>query len=247
MNHIVTTLFLWSFAVVANAGSAQPTIYDDGRSCPGGCDAHVVFHGSINGTKHAHLPGTKTEKCLKGENCEVCFDHNRKQCVIAKFRGGGPPKHKFDFTKAYYLEKCTETDLPDALKNKCSSLKRNAEKIDGYVNCIANRGHELCGSLMQQATGRKESDTLQYFECIRVGQRKYNEGRAISEHRIFGCAYEKEKNGGPNSNGTKWHKLLPGACRQDDFVGKHGLDCCSGNSFIDASLSGCLGFYPKPE
>ncbi len=246
MKLIVTILIGMSLAFSIHAKTAQPTIYDDGRSCPANCDTHVVFHQSMNGTKHAHLPGTKKEECKKDEDCEVCFDHKRKQCVTTKYRGGGPPKHKFDFTNSFYIEKCESADLPDALKRKCSSLKSRSRELDGKINCINNREHGLCLKIMESATSAKEMDTLNYLECKRVGQDQYNQGRIVSEQRIIGCAYEKEKNGGPNSNGTTWYKLLPGACREDDFVGKYGLDCCSGTTFTDASLSGCRGFYPQP-
>ena len=47
-----------SFAGTATAEEIKLTIYDDGKSCPAGCDAHVVFHQSMNGTELAHALGS---------------------------------------------------------------------------------------------------------------------------------------------------------------------------------------------
>ena len=45
-------------ALARDAIAMRLTMYDDGRSCPANCDAHVVFHSDDNGTPNAHLPGS---------------------------------------------------------------------------------------------------------------------------------------------------------------------------------------------
>ncbi len=65
------------------AGTAAPklTIYDDGLSCPNQCDAHVVFHPSLNGTKFAQHPDSTLAKprgCLRDSDCRNCFDDKAK-------------------------------------------------------------------------------------------------------------------------------------------------------------------------
>src|SRR5215203_99281 len=69
------------------------TVYSDGRSCPGGCDAHVVMDGSDNGTPNAHSVGSTDAapaKCEVGRDCRICFDARLEQCMTVTYRGGGP-------------------------------------------------------------------------------------------------------------------------------------------------------------
>jgi hypothetical protein len=166
--------------------------------------------------------------------------------LITKFRGNGPGKNTFDLTPAFYKEWCTKENLPKALKKKCNQLKKNKKKLDGRINCINNSQNKLCIQLIEQAIKIKSKDQPLYEECKRIGQTAYNEARSDSEKRTNDCAYEYESNGGPNSNGLTWKKLLPGACREGTFVGRDGLDCCSGEKFVDAALDlECKLFYPR--
>lgn len=51
-----TLTMLLLLASNIHAADIKLTLYDDGLSCPENCDAHVVFHSALNGTKHAHAP-----------------------------------------------------------------------------------------------------------------------------------------------------------------------------------------------
>lgn len=224
------------------------TVYDDGRSCPARCDSHVVMHPSLNSTQYAHKSNSGAEilsPCLIGSDCEICFDDEAKECLITKYRGSGPGENTFDLTPAFYKEWCDTENLPKALEKKCKQLNQNEKKLDGRVNCINFPQNALCAELMEKTIQAKVNDQPLYDECIRVGQSSYNRNRLKSEKRTHDCGYEYESNGGPNSRGLKWKKLLPGACREGTFVGRDGLDCCSGEKFVDASLGlECKLFYP---
>ena len=96
-------------ATPAFAENFQPTIYSDGASCPGNCDAHVVFHRSHNGTKFASLPSSPRSSplaCKVGEACRICFDDRDSSCMDVLYRGNGPDKERFDFTPAFYEAAC---------------------------------------------------------------------------------------------------------------------------------------------
>ncbi|MEM9840136.1 MAG: hypothetical protein AAF830_13400, partial [Pseudomonadota bacterium] len=105
------------------ARTITPTIYDDGLACPGGCDAHVVLHPSVNGTVNAFRPPADSrrqpQKCVSGEPCFVCFGRGGDTCALATYRGSGPPENKFDFTTDYYRANCGRDDLPEALRGAC--------------------------------------------------------------------------------------------------------------------------------
>jgi hypothetical protein len=228
------------------AGDAKLTIYDDGLSCPASCDAHVVFKASLNGTAHAHLPGTSEDPCINGRDCEVCFTHDGRQCITVMYRGGGPGEHTFDFTPSFYQQWCELADIPDRLEQQCGKLREAAASLDGRVNCIAQPDHALCAEMMATAQQAQLADRAIYEECKRVGQSAYNAGRPRAEQRAHGCAYEAESNGGPNSNGLTWKRLMPGACRHGTFVGRDGLDCCSGIPMADGPLGiECRIYYPR--
>ncbi|MCF7982628.1 MAG: hypothetical protein K9K86_11645 [Pseudomonadales bacterium] len=243
---------LITLSIPSITSAIKLTIYDDGRSCPSNCDSHVVFHPAMNGTVYAHMPGSispKFEKCSKNSNCEICFEENDSdQCLVVMYRGGGPHKNTYDFTPAFYEQWCDKSDIPDILSSKCRELERMASKLDGRVNCIMNREHVSCINIMKAVVTEKEIDEPVYRQCLKVGEKNFNKGRSDSDKRINNCAYGYESNGGPNSNGKTWHKLLAGACRENTFVGRNGLDCCSGIKFIDAALGiECKKFYPKEK
>ena len=54
---LLSSLSLWlALSASAFAGDMRLTIYDDGISCPGNCDSHVVMNTADNGTRHAYRP-----------------------------------------------------------------------------------------------------------------------------------------------------------------------------------------------
>jgi len=245
-------LVVLMFSAAASAAAPKLTIYDDGRSCPANCDAHVVFHPSLNGTKYAHAPGTTAPNlgaCGVDSDCEICFEDDGSECITTKYRGSGPGRETFDLTPAFYEAWCSQSAIPTRLNEKCDELRRTASSLSGRINCIKHPEHHLCETLMNEAVRAKNADTPLYTECRRQGQSNYNEGRPAEEKRAHACGYEFESNGGPNSRGLTWRRLLPGACREGTFVGRDGLDCCSGREFIDAALGReCRLFYPPaPE
>ena len=233
----------------AKAETIRLTIYDDGLSCPGGCDAHVVFHPTLNGTEFAHDPatlGSPFAKCRTGQKCRICLESGGKQCLEVMYRGGGPALKTFDFTPSFYQGACATTPQQPALANKCSELKKAAAILNGRKNCIADPEHALCKDMMQTAVALRSADRIEFERCRALGESNYNKNRPITQQRSLVCAYENHGTGGPNSKGTTWRKLLPGACRDGTYVGRDGLDCCTGNTLADGPLGReCNSFYPK--
>lgn len=244
---LVVCLILSSFACVAQAETIRLTVYDDGRSCPGDCDAHVVFDDALNRSDFAHLPGTQKGECIKGQKCEICIESGRKQCLEVTYRGRGPTKKTFDLTPAFFRDACATPPTQPALGAKCKELKKDGQALEGRVNCIANPGHAKCVEMIAHAKAARDLDEPKYEQCVRVGEEKYNQGKSKSEQRANTCTYEFLSNGGPNSHGTRWRKLLPGACREGTFVGPYGTDCCNGFPFEDGPKGAeCKFYYPKP-
>lgn len=53
--------------VIPPAVNMTPAVYDDGKSCPNDCDAHVVFHPRHNGTADAYDPsGSRARQMRRG-------------------------------------------------------------------------------------------------------------------------------------------------------------------------------------
>lgn len=72
----ILNLFLLLAIMLPAAGPAKTvrlTIYDDGISCPGNCDADVVFHKTLNGTEFAHAPSTPAAPYSKCPEPAACF------------------------------------------------------------------------------------------------------------------------------------------------------------------------------
>lgn len=248
---VLFTTFIISLILAANvlAASVKLTIYDDGLSCPAECDAHVVFHLSMNGTKFAHAPSSSSERfdrCAVNSECHICFDENSRECLTVMYRGGGPPPNTFDFTPAFYEKHCSQSPLPATLAAQCHSLKRQARTLDERVNCIRNPEQPQCLEIITTAKEKQAADRSTYEQCKREGESNFNRGRPRAQQRSLGCTYEKQGTGGPNSRGKTWKRLLPGACRDKTFVGRDGLDCCNGEPISDGPLGiECQGFYPK--
>jgi hypothetical protein len=255
MRRQIIKLVLFSsqlLATTVSLGADDPiklTIYDDGRSCPADCDAHVVFNANLNGTEYAHDPTTASKpfkKCVVGQICQLCLESGGKQCLKVMYRGGGPPPGTFDFTPQFYIAACAETPAQPLLATKCSDLAKTTARVAGRINCIASPAQAPCPHVLQRATLARKQDLLEYDRCLRQGEGKYNKTVSASQRRAHQCAYELNGSGGPNSNNATWKKLLPAACREGTFIGQDGLDCCSGNPFADAQFENeCLLFYPK--
>lgn len=234
---------------VAHADTVRLTIYDDGLSCPAGCDAHVVFHKEMNGTEFAHLTQTTSatfSKCVAGAVCRLCLESGGKQCLEAMYRGSGPIAMTFDFTPRFYQSACASTPAQTLLAEKCAQLAKAAAKLAGRKNCIAEPKSVGCKKLIDEAVSSRRADRVEYLRCKSIGEAAYNKIKAKAQQRSNSCAYERTGTGGPNSKGTTWKRLLPGACRDDTLVGRDGLDCCSGLPIVDGPLGlECAHFYPK--
>ena len=239
------------------ASSAQPqarrmfpTTYDDGKACPGDCDAHVVFHPSVNGTGNAFDPASTREsprKCVKDQFCRICFSEQADSCMLARYRGAGPDVDRFDFTPAFYEENCSKPELPQAFSTKCRSAEAAIANLRTQINCIEQPSHEKCKGMMEVVTRRKAADDLLYAECKRIGEVGFNQKYRThpSLQRSNNCEYERLSTAS-NSHGQRWRRLLDGTCNAGSFVGKNGLDCCSGSLFSTALLeSECCGFYVR--
>jgi hypothetical protein len=173
-------------------------------------------------------------------------DSRVRQSVMRTLSFIHPYRKTFDFTPAFYEQQCPQSSIPAALATKCNALKTQARKSDGRVNCIRNPDHVKRVEVMSIAKERQAADRPLYEQCKNVGETQFNRGRPIAHQRSIGCAYEKRGTGGPNSKGKTWKRLLPGACRDNTFVGRDGLDCCNGNPISDGPLDiECRGFYLK--
>lgn len=224
----------------------QLTVYEDGTSCPGKCEAHVVFDKRLNGTDYAHLPGTQVDECRPEENCEICIEEGRKQCLVVKYMKAGPPEYRFDFTPAFYEKACASTPPQKELAKACVGMKREGDILARRVSCIATPDNPKCTRIMAEARKSKEIDQPKYRLCLKLGEKIYNADRPVDEQRIHTCTYEA-KSAGLNSKNQPWHKLLPASCKAGTYVGPTGEDCCTGLPYKDASFGvGCHAFYPKP-
>jgi hypothetical protein len=226
----------------------RPTIYDDGKSCPHDCDAHVVFHSSHNGTGNAFDPGssrTAPGRCVVGQSCMLCFSAQASSCMTAIYRGGGPSPGRFDFTPAYFDENCSKPELPAEFRAMCQSAAPAIGRLQNLVNCVATPNEPKCAAIIAAARSSQTSDEVFYNECKQLGESAFNRKHRNqpNRQRSNDCAYEKVGTG-HNSRGETWTKLLPGACRPGTFVGRDGTDCCNG-SLYEAALLGteCRSFF----
>ena len=230
------------------ASTVRMTMYADGKSCPGDCDQHVVFDQAMNGTEFAHVPGSAKpfQKCKVNADCEICLESSLKQCLIVLYRGAGPTHGTFDMTPAFYESRCALPNIPALLKTKCKELERAAAGLKDRINCIKDAENVACKETMDVARSMQRADLSIYKQCKAEKQDNFNKGKPIEQRRDNDCAYELKGTGGPNSKGIFWRKLLPGACRVESYVGRDGLDCCSGSTLADGPLGlECLAFYQE--
>jgi hypothetical protein len=228
-------------------------MYSDGHSCPGGCDAHVVFQKRLNGTINAFLPplanraDTASHPCVAGEPCMICFDQTDASCISVTYRGNGPPDGKFDFTPAFFHEWCPKADKPAALVTECAVIERAERRYEARVNCFATPTHPSCKDVMAAAAAAQQSDEPEYKLCEKLSVRGYNRQQSDSaKHRSTnaGCGYSQNTRK-CNSKDVCWQVLLPGACNAGSFVGRDGLDCCTGTVAVAGYLDPeCRPYYP---
>jgi hypothetical protein len=261
MKYLITLgMSLACFASAAMATLIAPpqvsnmiaTMYDDGKSCPNNCDSHVVFHAKHNGTKNAFNPSSSRSapaKCITGQPCRICFSAAESSCMLATYRGGGPAVGRFDFTPAFYEENCPKPNLPAVFHGQCKSAEPTIAILKNKINCIAEPEHEKCKVLMAAAIKRKADDDVLYEECKALGEETFNQKYKTqpAKQRKNDCAYENLQNGGPNSKGERWRRLLDGACRPGTYAGKDGLDCCSSSLFAAATLGKECGSFFVPR
>ncbi len=233
------------FTAAPQATNIIATLYDDGKSCPNNCDAHVVFHPRHNGTRNAFDPASTRSaprKCVVGQECKICFSANDSSCMLATYRGAGPEFGRFDFTPAFYEENCSKPNLPTAFSRECRGAQPAINRLQRQINCIATPEHEKCKTMMAAAARRKAADDVIYDECKSMGEAAFNQKHKNNPamQRSNDCAYEKLRNGG----GGRWRRLLDGACRPGTYVGRDGLDCCSTSLYAAAFLGiECRGFF----
>lgn len=243
-----------------DAATLTVTTYDDGFSCPGNCDSHVVFRKDHNGTRNAFAPAVGANPlanrtnaaqfpCVKGKGCVVCFAEASESCIVTVYRGAGPPLGRVDATPAFMKEWCDKANLPGAIAAECKRLQSNAAALAARVNCIAEPSHDKCKVKMEAATAAKAADAPEFQKCLAMGVVKYNAQQSdanLDRSLEAGCPYYENQRQ-TNSNGVSWQKLSPGACREGYFVGPNGTDCCSGDPMQAAvDFRECRSFYPTP-
>ena len=218
----------------------KATTYDDGRSCPGNCEAHVVFKAKAhNGTLNAFRPSSKggsfsnrhsgqLKTCDKGKRCAICFGQGDDTCMLAVYRGNGPAVGRFDFTPKFMLSRCREKGLPKTFATFCKSHFRTAAKLAKKINCIKNPTHAKCAATLTQARAAKAADLPKYRLCKKMGEKKYNKAQADRlARRANDCTYFRNIPACTRAKPCGRWRLAPASCRSGYFVGKNGLDCCS--------------------
>lgn len=234
------------------------TTYDDGRSCPANCDAHVVFKKTHLNTPNAFLPASSgnpysprfsasREKCVYGCQCAICFGKDESSCMLATYRGSGPKVGRFDFTPAFLRAHCSEIDIPEQFETLCNSHSKNVKSLEKRINCIANPTHPNCAALIAKHTKLKDEDLPRYEKCKTFPNDKaYNKTQPDkSLHRTNSCAYFLNV---PACSVAKpcGKRLTPGACRKGYFAGPYGTDCCSADTYQAAiDIVECGSFYVK--
>lgn len=196
------------------------TCYDDGASCPGDCDEHVVANNATNGSARFHAPGStpgRWRDCRNGQDCEVCFGDDPADCITVTYRGTGPDAGRADFTASFWEELCAVEDLPETLDDECDRIEDGSEGLSA-ISCLEQPDAPGC-------EGRVPTD----------------EERTAAQREVADCLAERNNSWrcyyrGPN--GT----LSAGAC-ENGAVNSSGWDCCSGDRFHDACVTGCGDYY----
>jgi len=251
MTRTLSLIFMFlAYATIAHGRDIKLTIYDDGVACPGNCDAHVVLNNRDNGTRYAYRVGatrSAPQACILGQECEICFGEADTSCMVARYRGGGPPVGTFDFTPAFYQVNCAKVSIPAALRRQCGALDR-AVRAFGYdtrVNCFAAPQNPKCVAVIAASSAAQKSDMPKRLACLSEGESAYNRSQVdAKERRALDCNYSELSLGG--SGAKRWKLLLPAACRPGTSVDKFGLDCCSADErFAASNHPECAAFYPR--
>lgn len=242
------------FLLLGGQGGPSPgmrlTIYDDGLSCPGGCDAHFVANPADNGTKFVSDPASlraSPRACVSGRACRVCFADADGSCMTALYRGAGPGRGTIDATPAFYAAHCGRPGIPAALAAQCASLDGAVARLgyDRKVNCLAGAADPRCTPVLAAARAAAAADAPRLASCRSLGEARFNARQSNPRlRRSNACLYSDMRLGGPNARGLRWRLLLPAACRPGTFVGRDGLDCCSADRRFAASAHPeCAGFF----
>lgn len=251
MTRILSLIFIFlAYATIAYGRDIKLTIYDDGVACPGNCDAHVVLNNHDNGTRYAYRLGatrSAPQACIPGHECEICFGEADTSCMVARYRGGGPPVGTFDFTPAFYQVNCGKGSIPLALRRRCGSLDRavRAFGYDARVNCFTSPQNPKCDAIIAASRAAQQADVPKRQACLREGEPAYNQSQVDpNQRRALNCNYSQLSLGG--SGAKRWRLLLPAACRAGTSVDKFGLDCCSADvRFAASNHPECAAFYPR--
>lgn len=252
MRLIISCFFLVLFLAGPSTAptSMRLTIYDDGLSCPGGCDAHIVANPADNGTGFVSDPAsprTSPRRCTPGSSCRICFESANSSCMMALYRGGGPSRGTIDATPAFYAANCGHPGIPTVLAAQCASLDRAVVRkgYDRKINCLGGSTDSRCGPILAAAAARAAADAPRLASCRSLGEAAYNARQTDPRlRRSNACLYSQMSLGGPNSAGTRWKILLPAACRPGTFVGRDGLDCCSADlRFAASTHPECSGYF----
>ncbi len=236
------------------AETMRLTAYSDGLSCPGGCDAHVVFHPRHDGTRYAFAPGQTllanrataiqhpcggTGAPDGGRACVICFDESDASCLLVTHRGSGPPAGRFDVTAAFLVAHCDASTLPGPLAASCADFRLAEAALAARRNCIAEPTLAACQAVMRAAEADKAADLPRYAACLAAGGDAAYNARVTDPalHRAFDCAYFA------NQRNAAGRRLAPGACPAGSFVGQDGYDCCAGVAALDAIDPRECGLY----
>lgn len=237
---IILGFWLVLLAGPASAAAFIATIYSDGLSCPANCDAHVVFHPSVNGTPNAFLPSSSPaapQKCIPGQECRICFSDQANSCMNVMYRKNGPARNRFDFTPAFFEANCGKGGLPNAVASVCQSFDHTYTRFtENKVYCLEKPTHPGCPELIAKFESARQADEPLWKQCREMGEAKFNQTQPAARKRSNNCAYSDLRTGGPNKKGETWRRLLPAACWPNTYVGRDGLDCCDGRKMALGGL-----------
>ncbi len=206
------------------ASELNPTCYDDGDCCPGGCDPHFVVHKDENGSARVHAPDSTAENwlpCKNGHACELCLGPNPSHCFVLIYRGGGPGPGRVDFTAAFWEMACAMKNVPEPVARQCGYIE-NAAKLLGRISCLKTPAAAGCEELIPSAA--------------RIAKEREKVRRCLERQRgDWRCYYQ-----------GRGRTLSPGSC-ENAAINRDGWDCCTGDSFHDACVSGCEKFYIEAQ
>jgi hypothetical protein len=189
-----------------------------------------------------------SHRCISGQPCMICFGKPDADCITVMYRGNGPPDGKFDFTPAFFDEWCPKAQKPKALVTECAVIDKARRRYEARINCFATPEHASCKEVMAAAAAAQRRDEPEHLLCEKLGVKAYNKQQPdAAKHRSTrsGCGYAQNIRK-CNTHGVCWQILLPGACSAGSFVGRDGLDCCTGTVSVAGYLHReCTPYYPE--